>query len=137
MIGSETMEVINMQFFLDIGISENTMWAIIACIVMMLMDVASGFVAAWKNKEIDSTKIREGLFHKANLIMIIVLAWLCEVFIMHVPELGISVPLVIPSCIIIFAMEIVSITENAAKIDPKLKNSKLLQLFKEGKETNA
>lgn len=112
-----------------IGLSEQMMWAIIACLVMMVFDIITGFMAAWKNKDIQSTKMREGLFHKGTLILLIILAWLCELFVMHVPDLGITIPLVIPACVIIFAMELVSITENAAEINPELKDSKLLKLF--------
>lgn len=112
-----------------IGLSEEMMWAIVACLVMMVFDIITGFMAAWKNRDIQSTKMREGLFHKGTLILLIILAWLCELFVMHVPDLGITVPLVIPSCVIIFAMELVSITENAAEINPELKDSKLLKLF--------
>lgn len=115
--------------FSMIGLSEEMMWAIVACLVMMVFDIITGFMAAWKNKDIQSTKMREGLFHKGTLILLIILAWLCELFVMHVPDLGITVPLVIPSCVIIFAMELVSITENAAEINPELKDSKLLKLF--------
>lgn len=114
-------------------IAEQAMWAIIACLVMMVFDIITGFLGAWKNKDIQSTKMREGLFHKGSLILIIVLAWLCELFIMHVPDLGVSVPLVIPACVLIFSMELVSITENVAEINPELKDSKLLQLFKASK----
>ena len=112
-----------------IGLSEQMMWAIIACLVMMAFDIITGFMAAWKNNDIQSTKMREGLFHKATLILLIILAWLCELFVMHVPDLGITIPLVIPACVIIFAMELASITENAAEINPELKDSKLLKLF--------
>ena len=109
------------------------MWAIIACLVTMVFDGITGFLGAWKSKDIQSTKMREGLFHKGSLVLIIVLAWLCELFIMHVPDLGVSVPLVIPACVLIFSMELVSITENVAEINPELKDSKLLQLFKASK----
>ena len=112
-----------------IGISEQMMWAIIACLVMMVFDIITGIMAAWKNKDIQSTKMREGLFHKGTLILLIILAWLCELFVMHVPDLGITIPLVIPACVLIFAMEVVSITENVSEINPELKDSKLLKLF--------
>lgn len=112
-----------------IGLSEQMMWAIIACLVMMVFDIITGFMAAWKNEDIQSTKMREGLFHKGTLILLIILAWLCELFVMHVPDLGITIPLVIPTCVIIFAMEVVSITENSSEINPELKDSKLLKLF--------
>lgn len=112
-----------------IGLSEQMMWAIVACLVMMAFDIITGFTAAWKNKNIQSTKMREGLFHKGTLILLIILAWMCELFVMHIPDLGITIPLVIPACVIIFTMELVSITENAAEINPELKDSKLLKLF--------
>lgn len=112
-----------------IGLSEQMMWAIVACLVMMVFDIITGFMAAWKNKNIQSTKMREGLFHKGTLILLIILAWMCELFVMHIPDLGITIPLVIPACVIIFTMELVSITENAAEINPELKDSKLLKLF--------
>ncbi|UWI18481.1 MAG: holin family protein [Bacteriophage sp.] len=118
-----------------IGLSEQMLWAIVACLVMMVFDIITGFIAAWENKNINSTKMREGLFHKGTLILLIILAWICELFVMHVPELGISVPLVIPACVIIFAMELVSITENVAEANPDLKGSKLLQLFKIADDT--
>ena len=112
-----------------IGLSEQMMWAIVACLVMMVFDIITGFTAAWKNKNIQSTKMREGLFHKGTLILLIILAWMCELFVMHIPDLGITIPLVIPACVIIFTMELVSITENTAEINPELKDSKLLKLF--------
>lgn len=115
--------------FQQLGLSEQMMWAIVACLVMMVFDIITGFTAAWKNKNIQSTKMREGLFHKGTLILLIILAWMCELFVMHIPDLGITIPLVIPACVIIFTMELVSITENAAEINPELKDSKLLKLF--------
>lgn len=121
--------------FSMIGLSEQMMWAIIACLVMMVFDIITGFMAAWKNKNIQSTKMREGVFHKGTLVLLIILAWMCELFVMHVPDLGITIPLVIPVCAFIFSMELVSITENAAEINPELKGSKLLQLFKTTDDT--
>lgn len=118
----------------EIGLSETMLWAMVACLVMMAFDIVVGFMAAWKNHEVQSTKMREGLFHKATLVILMVMAWMIELFVMHVPELGISVPLVIPVCVIIFTMELVSITENMAKINPELLDSKLLGLFKEGED---
>lgn len=113
-----------------IGITEPMMYAMIACLVMMIFDIITGFIGAWENKNIDSKIMREGIFHKATLVLLIILAWLCEVFIVHVPELGVSVPLVIPVCVMIFSMELISILENLTIINPELKNNKLLDLFK-------
>lgn len=112
-----------------LGITDAMAWAIIACICLMLLDVISGFIAAIKNCEVSSTKMREGLFHKCSLVMCIVLAWCIEMFVMHVPDLGFNVPLVIPACVLIFAMEVVSILENITKINPNLENEEIVKLF--------
>ena len=114
------------------AISHEMMWGITACVVMMLLDIVTGFVAAWMANTIQSVKMREGLFHKSSLIFIIITAYLCELFVLHVPNLGYNVPLVIPACVIIFLMEVVSILENIVKINPELKDSKLIHLFDEG-----
>lgn len=118
----------------EFGIDNQMMWAVIACLVMMLIDVLSGFLTAWKNKSIQSTVMREGLFHKATLVLLIILAWIIEFFVMKVPELGIDLPLVLPVCIFIFAMEVVSILENMVKMYPELEGSKLLDIFKLSKK---
>lgn len=117
-----------------LGITDAMAWAIIACICLMLFDVFSGFIAAIKNREVSSTKMREGLFHKCSLVMCIVLAWCIEMFVMHVPDLGFNVPLVIPACILIFAMEVVSILENIIKINPDLENEEIVKLFTNAKK---
>lgn len=116
-----------------LGITDGMAWAIIACVCLMLFDVISGFIAAIKNRELSSTKMREGLFHKCSLVMCIVLAWFIEMFVMHVPELGFNVPLVIPACVLIFAMEVVSILENIVKINPDLENEEIVKLFTNAK----
>ena len=116
-----------------LGITDAMSWAIIACVCLMLFDIISGFIAAVKNREVSSTKMREGLFHKCSLVMSIVLAWCIEMFIMHVPDLGFNVPLVIPVCVLIFGMEVVSILENIVKINPDLENEEIVKLFTNAK----
>ena len=44
-------------------------------------------------------------------------------------DLGFNVPLVIPACVLIFAMEVVSILENIVKINPDLENEEIVKLF--------
>lgn len=116
-----------------LGITDAMAWAIIACLCLMVFDIFSGFTAALKNRELSSTKMREGLFHKCSLVMCIVLAWCIEMFVMHVPDLGFNVPLVIPACILIFTMEVVSILENIVKINPDLENEEIVKLFTNAK----
>lgn len=115
---------------MPIPITEEMLWASGAVFVFMLLDFISGVVAAFVNKVYDSKKVREGLFHKGGLTLVVVCALAIDVFITHIPSLGIGVPLLVPVCVIIVLMEVTSITENAAEINPGLKDSKLLKLFK-------
>lgn len=116
--------------FTQLGITKEISYAIMLVFTLMLLDIVSGLIAACKNKTLESTKMREGLFHKSAIILVLILAWVCEFFVFKVPELGISVPILIPACAIIFTMELISILENLAKINPDLANTKLLDLFK-------
>lgn len=114
--------------------SETYVYAVGAALCMMLLDIVSGLAAAAKNGEISSTKMREGLYHKASLVLVIACAGSIEFFMSHVPELGFTAPLLVPACVLIVAMEVVSVMENATKLNPELAGSKLLQLFSSSKE---
>ena len=104
-------------------------FTIISCLLFMVMDFASGLVKAAKNKAISSTVMREGLFHKASLVLVILLAIMCEVTMTHF-DIGMDLPLVVPVCAYIVLMEVASILENVCEINPQLSDSKVLGLFK-------
>ena len=46
--------------------------------VMIVMDIAFGFAGAVKQKDIQSEKLRSGLWHKAGFIGLIVLAYVIQ-----------------------------------------------------------
>lgn len=108
-------------------------WAIAAALVFMMLDIISGVGGAFMRGALKSTKIREGLYRKASLAFLIVVASMIELFSEHV-ELGFTVPLVVPICVVLVGMEVVSILENICKVNPDLKATKLLDLFKVGKD---
>lgn len=116
----------------SLGITEQAAWAATAALCFMVLDIISGSIAAVSAKELSSAKAREGLLHKSSFVLVIVMAWLCEFFVMHVPEIGFSVPVVVPACVLIIFTEILSVMENLAKINPDLRGSKLLGLFEQG-----
>lgn len=120
---------------MPLPITEEMLWAIGAVFVFMLLDFISGVAAAFVNNAYDSKKVREGLFHKGGLTLVVVCALAIEIFITHIPSLGIGVPLLVPVCVLIVLMEVTSIMENIVKIYPELEGNKLFALFspKEGK----
>ena len=114
---------------MPIPITEEMLWAMGAVFLFMLLDFISGVAAAFINDEYDSKKVREGIFHKGGLTLVVVCAAAIELFVVHVPSIGITVPLLVPVCVIIVLMELTSIMENVVKINPELGGNKLFGLF--------
>lgn len=95
----------------------------------IVLDIVTGFIQAVANKNLTSSKMRDGLFHKIAFILVVALAILCEQAQVYMPDLGFTVPLLVPACLYIVLTEIVSIIENIGKCNSELLNSKLLGLF--------
>lgn len=93
------------------------------------LDLLTGFAQAVANKTVNSTKMRNGLWHKYGFVLTMLLAALIE-WVMQYIDLGFTLPLFVPVCVFIMLTEIVSIFENICKLSPDLADSKLAQLFK-------
>ena len=118
-----------------IEFTEPEMWAVIAACVMMAMDVVTGFTGAVVTKTVSSTKMREGIGHKAMLMLLIVLAVLVQTFSLHIGDMGWSIPLIVPVCVYIVVMEVASVVENCVTAYPDLKDSPLVRLFERASST--
>ena len=114
--------------------TEEMGYAIIGCLIFILLDMLTGIIYAFKSNTFSSSILREGFFHKVALVVVMVCAILIECLVMHIPSLGFSVPILVPACVIIILMEISSIIENLVKINPQLANNKLLEMFTTPKE---
>lgn len=112
-----------------IELSEAEVWAIIAALVMMAVDIVSGFAGAVVRGEVSSTKMREGLGHKAMLVIVIFVAILLQIFTLHIGDMGWSFPLITPACIYIVVMELASVLENVCSAYPELRDTPLIKLF--------
>lgn len=112
-----------------IEFTEPELWAILAACVMMAMDIVSGFVGAIVRGNVSSTKMREGLGHKAMLVLLVVLAVMVQAFTLHIGDMGWTVPLILPVCIYIVVMEVASVVENIVDAYPELKDTQLVKLF--------
>lgn len=112
-------------------ISINWPIIVIAC-VFMVFDIITGFAAAVKNHEVDSQKMKAGIWHKCGFLLTIAFGTLCEYTSLFI-DLGFTLPIQTAVCTMIICTEIVSILENLGKISPELAGSKLLQIFKTDK----
>ena len=86
----------------------NLFWQIITPVLFSLADIVTGYIQAVINKNVDSQKMRVGLYHKVLIILVLFLSFI----------LGIAFDIMsIPSfvCVYVVIMEIISIIENLKK----------------------
>lgn len=108
--------------------------ALVITCVLIVMDYLTGLAKSVVNKDIDSTKMRDGLWHKATYVAVIVLAEIIE-HGQEAVDLGFTVPLIVPTCVYIVLTETASILENLSQINPELADSPVMQLFRSTKNT--
>ncbi|WP_293814205.1 phage holin family protein [uncultured Parolsenella sp.] len=113
-----------------IQFSEAQVWAIGLACVLMLMDFVTGFVGAVVRGDVSSSKMREGLGHKALLLCVIALAVIVEAGAQHVAGLGFGGVTVTVVCAYIAVMEVASCMENVCAAYPELRDTPLMRVFK-------
>lgn len=111
-------------------IGEPQIWAIGLACVMMLMDFVTGFIGAVVRGTVSSSKMREGLGHKALLLCVIAMSVILEVGAQHVAGLGLGGVTVTVVCAYIIVMEVASCMENVCAAYPELRDTPLMRVFK-------
>lgn len=94
----------------------------IVCIIVgvfILFDIATGVLKGLYNDGINSTYLRKGLFHKLSEVIAVFGSWLLEYAINYI-DLGVDLPLFKIVSVYICLMELVSILENLAEVNPTL-----------------
>lgn len=95
---------------------------------LVLIDYITGVVNAIMHSELSSERMRQGLGHKFAYLAIICVALIVEYGSDYI-NLGIELPVFMPVCAGICLIEITSIMENCAKINPELSKSNILDIF--------
>ena len=105
-----------------------SMEAIIVALSLNLFDLISGFVGAIKNKDIKSSKLRDGMFKKVGFIFCYILAYIID---SEGNIIGFSIGVKLLPVIITYVCvtEVVSILENISKINSDLLPETLRDLF--------
>ena len=88
-------------------------------LAFMVIDVFTGVLKAVKNKELNSTKAREGIYKKASFILFIAFGYLAD-YAMNYVNMGFNLPAAATICTLIVVTEAISILENLGKINPDL-----------------
>ena len=108
--------------------------AIVITCVLAAMDYLTGLAKAVKNRDVSSEKMRQGLWHKSAYLLVIMLAEILE-HGQQLIDMGFGVPIIIPACVYIIITEVASIIENLGELNPELRSSPILQLFRSTKTT--
>lgn len=92
----------------------NSAYIILVPAVLMVVDIIVGILNAWKSKAIKSSKLRDGIVHKFDELIIIIVALFLQ-FTLGLPR---EIPVFSATYIII--MELISILENLSKSGVKV-----------------
>lgn len=87
--------------------------------IFILFDIVTGLIKALYKDGLNSTYLRKGLFHKLSEVIATIGAGLLEYGVNYV-NLGVDVPVLKIVSAYICLMELISILENLAEINPKL-----------------
>ena len=96
----------------------------IVVLCFILFDIVTGIIKAIYTKKLNSTVLRQGLFHKIAEIITVFGTGLMQFGMVYV-DLGVDIPLLPVVSSYICIMEIISIMENLAQV-----NSTVGRLFK-------
>ena len=104
--------------------------AAVFCLCFIVGDYLSGVIKAIKNKELDSTKMRLGLWHKGGFIGAMALGYGCQLAVTY-GLLPTSFSAVFGGiCVYVIITEAISIFENLCTLSPELRESPLAALVK-------
>lgn len=101
-------------------------YIITACFIVL--DMITGIIKAFKEKNFTSSIMREGLFHKSGSVLCVVLGVGVD-YAQRFMDLGVMIPIALPICVYISLMEIGSIIENVCTINPQIMPEKLKEYF--------
>lgn len=85
----------------------------------ILFDIVTGIISALYKGEMNSTKLREGLYHKCGEVITIIGSALLQ-YVMQYYDLGFDVPMLNSVAIYICTTELISVLENLCDINPSL-----------------
>jgi len=105
-----------------------------AVLILILCDMVFGIANALLHHEFSSTKLRQGLMHKTGELLLIILGVVIDGLIFAGVNMSISGPILGVILLSIIVMEVGSLMEIAAKLNPDLQAIKAFKLLAEVKE---
>ena len=96
-------------------------WPMVAVLVFILGDILSGIAQAVANKDLCSSKMRSGIWHKAGYVGVVALCFAVD-WASGFMDLGFTTAITAPACVLIVLTECVSIAENLCKLNPEMQD---------------
>ena len=103
--------------------------AIIAVLILIVLDVIFGLGNAIAQHKYSSEIMRKGIAHKCAELGFILVGVVCDATIIGGVDLGFTAPVLVSVCVYLAIMEIGSLLETFADMNPELANSPLFQLL--------
>lgn len=113
---------------------QHMMIAIVLTCTLIALDYVTGLIKAVLQQKVQSSIMRQGLWHKLAEILAILLAYLVVLEGHHL-QLPFDIDFLLPGVVAwITVMEVTSILENIGEINPELKASSFLKIFNQKTE---
>ena len=103
--------------------------AIISLLIFILLDWIFGLGSALMQKKFSSEKMRQGIGHKCSELGFILVGIIMDAMIMSGLNLGVQGPILTTVALYLCIMEIGSLLETFAKINPELAHSPVFKLL--------
>ncbi len=103
--------------------------AIVALLFLILLDWVFGIGNACAHNEFSSEKMREGIGHKCSELGFIIVGIIVDAMVSAGLDLGFNGPILTTIAIYLSVMEIGSLLETFADINPELGNSPVFKLL--------
>ena len=92
---------------------------IIIALAWIVLDVVCGTIRAAKTHQLDSSKMRDGLFHKIGYILCMGMGVGID-YTMEYMNIGFDIPVLEGICVMVVLTEIISVAENIMILNPEL-----------------
>ena len=122
------------HFLAPIRDSPQAQTALMALMLLIVLDVVLGVAAAAKSHDLQSAKMRAGAWHKVGELGVVAIADVVDGMLMGGLDIGYSSPVCTAVIVYLCANEVISCMENAVKLYPGLKDSPALGMLKKNSE---
>lgn len=103
--------------------------AVMAVLLLTLLDVVFGIAKALLQHDFQSTKMRQGIGHKCASLGFMLVGVIVDGAVLGGVDLGFSAPVLTTICIYLCLMELASLMETFAAMNPELAGSPVFKLL--------